>query len=90
MRALEGGFRVYRTGNWRFTVLGRLHFVDIPKNYQNQMQGDNTDAGVQAGYKPQDWPYLELELMSDWWRVLAVVGIFCRTFLRFGLLNRRD
>ena len=67
MRALEGGFHFYRTGNWLFSFLGRLHFVDIPKEYQNEVQGDNLRVGFQAKYRPLDWQYLDLEIMNDYW-----------------------
>jgi outer membrane protein len=66
MRGIEGGFRFYRTGDWRFCALGRLRFFDIPKEYQNQVQGDNVEWGLQATYKPFELPHLDLELLSDW------------------------
>ena len=59
MRALEGGLRFYRTGDWQFTFLGRLHFVDIPKDYQNEIQGDNVAIGLQARYRPFLLHYLQ-------------------------------
>ncbi len=36
----EGGLRFYRKDRWRFSVLGRLHFFDIPSEFQNDYQGD--------------------------------------------------
>ena len=67
MRALERGFRLYKTGDWQFTLLGRLLFVDIPKDYQNEVQGDNLTVGLQARYRPVEMNYLDLELMNDYW-----------------------
>lgn len=67
MRALEGGLRFYHTGDWQFTFLGRLHFVDIPKEYQNEIQGDNVGVGIQARYRPLKLHYLDMELMNDYW-----------------------
>jgi outer membrane protein len=67
MRALEGGFRLYQKGDWHFALLGRLLFVDIPKDYQNEVQGDNLTVGLQAKYKPTEMNYLDLELMNDYW-----------------------
>ena len=66
MRGIEGGFRLYHTGDWQFSALGRLRFFDIPKEYQNQVQGDNVDWGFQATYQPFPMPYLDLEVLSDW------------------------
>ncbi len=66
MRGIEGGFRLYHTGDWQFSALGRLRFFDIPQEYQNQVQGDNVDWGLQARYQPFPWSYLNLELLSDW------------------------
>ena len=66
MRGIEGGIRFYRTSDWRFSALGRLRFFDIPKEYQNEVQGNNVMWGLQATYKPFDLPYLDLELLSDW------------------------
>jgi outer membrane protein len=67
MRALEGGVHFYRTSNWLFSLLGRLHFVDIPKEYQNEVQGDNIRIGLQAKYNPLDWQYIDLEITNDSW-----------------------
>jgi len=66
IRGIEGGFRLYHTGDWQFSALGRLRFFDIPEEYQNQVQGDNVDWGFQATYQPFPMPYLDLEMLSDW------------------------
>ncbi len=67
IRALEGGFHFYRRGDWLFTLLGKLHFVDIPKDFQNEIQGDILEVGLQAKYRPLDWQYLDLEIMNDYY-----------------------
>ncbi len=61
----EGGLRVYTYNKWRFSVLGRLHFFDIPSEYQNDYQGDTVDFGVQARYMVAGPTHFDLELMSD-------------------------
>ena len=66
MRGIELGFKFYSIGDWQFSALGRMHFFDIPKSYQNRIQGDNVDWGFQARYQPFPLTYLDLELLSDW------------------------
>jgi len=66
LRGIEAGYKFYKTDQWQFTALGRRHFFDIPKEYQNVVQGDNVDWGLQAKYQPYPMPFLSLELLSDW------------------------
>ncbi|NOX18947.1 MAG: MipA/OmpV family protein [Chlorobi bacterium] len=66
MRGIEGGIKFYKTENWDLTVFGRLHFFDFPKEYQNQIQGDNVDWGLRYNYALTNWSFADLELASDW------------------------
>lgn len=61
----EGGVMLYTTGNWRFSALGRLHFFDIPSEFQNEYQGDTVDAGLQARYEVYGPTYIDFEAMTD-------------------------
>ena len=63
----EGGFSFYKYDSWRFSAVARAHFFDIPEEYQNLIQGDNLDWGLQARYQPWQWQNIDIELMSDWW-----------------------
>jgi outer membrane protein len=64
-RTLEGGFKVYQTGPWQFSLLGRLRFFDIPAEFQNEIQGDQTLWGAQARYSPFGPWHLDVEFMTD-------------------------
>ena len=66
MRGIEGGIKLWRSGPWRLSFIGRMHFFDFPKEYQNRLQGDNIDWGIQVRYQPFDLAHLDLELLSDW------------------------
>lgn len=61
----EGGVNFYETGRWRFSALGRLHFFDIPSEFQNEYQGDTVDFGFQGRYRVFGPTHFDLELMTD-------------------------
>lgn len=65
MRGMEGGYRFFDAHNWRFALIGRMHFFDAPKEYQNQLQGDNIDWGFQAHYNFYGPYYFDIEIMTD-------------------------
>ena len=65
-RGLEGGVRFWRPGDWSFSVLGRLRFFDIPEEFQNEIQGDTADWGLQARYQPLSMLHFDLEALADW------------------------
>jgi hypothetical protein len=65
-RGLEGGYKHAFNNRWRVSALGRIHFLDIPKEYQNAVQGDNVDWGLQLRFIPLSWQHFDIELMSDW------------------------
>lgn len=65
MRGLEGGAHLYKQDDWQINLIGRMRFFDIPKEYQNAIQGDTIDFGVQwrKEYRPDT--FLDVELFSD-------------------------
>jgi len=65
LHGFEYGIKFYKTGNWRFSLMGRRHFFDAPHDVQNAIQGDNIDFGLQARYKLPYNLFVEAELMSD-------------------------
>ena len=65
LHGLEYGIKLYKTGDWLFSAIGRRHFFDAPKDVQNVLQGDNIDFGLQARYSLPYSLFLEGEIMSD-------------------------
>jgi outer membrane protein len=55
-REIEGGVHLLNRPDWELNLLARMHFFDIPVDFQNQVQGDNLDWGIQGLWKPwQHW-----------------------------------
>jgi outer membrane protein len=65
LRETELGFKFVDNDRWRLSAMGRLHFFDIPVEFQNEIQGDRVDWGVQLRYKPWTGGMLDLELLTD-------------------------
>ncbi len=61
----EGGVRFYTHDRWQFSALGRMHFFDIPAEFQNEYQGDTVDLGVRARYRFLGPTYFDVETMTD-------------------------
>lgn len=61
----EGGFKFFETPRWRVSAMARMHFFDIPRQYQNEVQGDRGDWGAQVRFKPSDRLFMDLEALSD-------------------------
>jgi len=61
----EGGFKFLETPRWRISAMGRMHFFDIPRQYQNQVQGDRGDWGAQIRFKPREGLFFDVEALSD-------------------------
>ncbi|PSW06352.1 MltA-interacting MipA family protein [Photobacterium lipolyticum] len=61
----EGGLNLYRQDDWEVNALLRLHFIDIPSSYQNQIGGDSGDGGLQLKFQLDDSLYSELDFMFD-------------------------
>ena len=52
LRGIEGGYRFYTSDLWQISAMGRLRFFDIPKDIQNEVQGNNILWGGKVRYKP--------------------------------------
>ena len=64
-REIEGGIKLVRRPAWGLNFLGRAHYFDIPAEFQNQIQGDTIDWGIQAKWTPSPGTFVELEGLSD-------------------------
>lgn len=65
-RGLEGGYSFYKNDLTRFSAIGRVRFLDIPQEFQNQVQGDDVHWGVQARFTPLWASFADVELMTSW------------------------
>ena len=65
LHGLESGLKLYESDDWRFSAITRMHFVDIPEQYQNILQADTNDVGFQLQYKLKDNQWVDLEAMND-------------------------
>ncbi|MEA3373775.1 MAG: MipA/OmpV family protein [Campylobacterota bacterium] len=65
VNGLEAGVKLHETDRWRFSALTRMRFVDMPKEYQNLIQGDTADFGLQARYKVDGNQNVDVEFMRD-------------------------
>ena len=64
-RGLEGGLTFWKPGDWRFSAMGRLRFLDLPEEYHYLIQGDAFMSGLQARYAPFGPWHVDLEVLSD-------------------------
>jgi len=65
LRGLEGGIKITGTDVWQLNALARLRFFDIPKDFQNEIQEDAVDLGLQLRYLPNENVFVEFEILSD-------------------------
>lgn len=65
MHGLESGIKFYESDEWRLSAITRMHFVDIPEQYQNIVQADTNDVGFQLRYKIKNNQFFDLEAMND-------------------------
>lgn len=65
MAGKEGGVKLWQDDRWGLNAIGRYRFFDIPREFQNQIRGDELDVGLQAYYMLGDWGKLEGELLTD-------------------------
>ena len=65
LHGLESGLKLYESDDWRFSAITRVHYVDIPEQYQNEIQADTNDIGLQAQYKMNNAQFIDFEIMSD-------------------------
>ena len=63
---LEAGFKLHTEEDWRLNLLARWRFIDVPEDYNNQMDTDVLDWGLGFRYQPDRNPlYFEADLLSD-------------------------
>ncbi len=65
LRGIEGGIKLHETHDWRFNLLGRYRFFDIPERFQNEVRGSGIDFGLQVEREYGSALTLSLEAMSD-------------------------
>lgn len=59
------GAHLYNADEWQFNALIRLRYIDLPKQYQNQVGGDTADVGIQLVYFIDEHWVIESDFMSD-------------------------
>jgi len=64
MRGIGGGMHVLEDEAFELNVIGRLRFVDLPNEYQNVLQGDTVDFGLQF-HQPLGKFWWEAELLTE-------------------------
>ncbi len=65
LRGIEGGSHLLKRTDWELNALGRLRFVDIPNEYQNETQADTFDFGFQWRKNTSDNHHFDVEVLSD-------------------------
>lgn len=65
IRGIEGGAYILNQDNWELNGVARMRFFDIPAEYQNQVQGDTIDLGMQWRANITDDHFFDVELFSD-------------------------
>ncbi|GHA41397.1 MipA/OmpV family protein [Photobacterium aphoticum] len=65
LNGTEGGMCLFRKDKWELNALVRMHFIDIPSSFQNQIGGDTADLGFQLKYKWDDEYYSKFDLLND-------------------------
>lgn len=65
MRGIEGGAHLYQQSDWQLNAIARMRFFDIPAEYQNAVQGDTIDLGLQARRQFSKDSFLDVELFTD-------------------------
>lgn len=65
LREIEGGVHILNRPGWELNLLARMHYFDIPVDYQNEVQGDNLDWGIQALWKPWEQWLVAADVSTD-------------------------
>lgn len=65
LHGLAYGVKLYNLDKWQFSALGRVRFLNIPREYQNEVQGDTIDYGLSARYFLYENQYIDLEVMNN-------------------------
>ena len=64
MDGLEGGLKYDFHKDWRISLVTRLRFSDIPKEFQDRVQLSTYDFGPQLRYKITDSNFIDLEVLT--------------------------
>jgi MipA family protein len=76
LRGLGAGVHAWHDDDTEVNLFTRLRFVDIPREYQNQIQADTGDFGVQF-HRDEGGAWWEAEALSDLdgkWQLAGRVG----------------
>lgn len=65
IRGIEGGAYLYQQDDWQVSAIARMRFFDIPTEFQNQVQGDTVDLGIQWRKNFNSTHSFDIELFSD-------------------------
>jgi len=65
IRGIEGGAHLYQQSDWQVNAMARMRFFDIPAEFQNAVQGDTLDLGIQWRKTTEKNSFIDLELFSD-------------------------
>ncbi len=64
LRGLSGGIHAWKSGDMEVNAIAQMRFVDIPSEYQNQIQGDTFDFGLQFRTN-RELGWWEVEALTD-------------------------
>lgn len=62
---LGGGIKLWKSNKFRVDLFGRMRFVDIPEDFQNEIQADTIDLGARLKFTPFENFETDLEILSD-------------------------
>ncbi|MEA3418788.1 MAG: MipA/OmpV family protein [Campylobacterota bacterium] len=65
LHGLTYGVKLYDLEDWQFSAISRVRFLNIPKEYQNAVQGDTMDFGLRGRYFLHDNHYIDIEVMEN-------------------------
>ena len=65
IRGLTGGLRFYQNETLETSFIGRYRFFDIPADFQNEVQGNAFDVGLQLKYKITPQFDVDFEVLDD-------------------------
>ncbi|MDO6496876.1 MipA/OmpV family protein [Photobacterium sanguinicancri] len=61
----ETGYQLYQKEEFSANAVLRMHFIDVPAVYQNQIGGDTGMGGIQLKYQWNDNVYSFAEIVTD-------------------------
>jgi len=65
MHGLDYGAKIFSDDKFQFSLLGRIRLLSIPKELQNDIQGDSLDYGLKGRYFIRDNQYVDLEMLNN-------------------------